>query len=197
MTFPYKVVNNNHSVTIEENPILFNCTQGFTKKFGISQPSQILNAKNNLDTKCVTTSPGLPYSIMYNQFYSRGWHGMHNEKDFSHGKAGLVHHRRHIGIIINKDTGFGTLRVRIALCKPEKFLCFRVVHWWLLVIARATQQHRNSAIGDTPMVIIVEGSVTATCGLTTSFVDSRLVLPTTSSFYSFVPSHIVIRIKRL
>ena len=34
-TFSYKVVINNHSVTIEGNPILFNCSQGFTQSFGI------------------------------------------------------------------------------------------------------------------------------------------------------------------
>ena len=39
VTFPYKVVIKNHSVTIEGNLILFNCSQGFTQKFGISQPS--------------------------------------------------------------------------------------------------------------------------------------------------------------
>ena len=44
--FPYKVVINNHSITIEGNPVLFNCSQVFTQNFGISQPSQILNAKN-------------------------------------------------------------------------------------------------------------------------------------------------------
>ena len=37
-TFPYKAVINDHSVTIEGNPILFNCSQGFTQSFGISQP---------------------------------------------------------------------------------------------------------------------------------------------------------------
>ena len=30
---------NNHSVTIEGNPILFNCRQGFTQNFRVSQPS--------------------------------------------------------------------------------------------------------------------------------------------------------------
>ena len=38
-TFPYKVVINNHSITIEGNLILFNCSEGFTQNFGISQPS--------------------------------------------------------------------------------------------------------------------------------------------------------------
>ena len=46
VTFPYEVVINNHSVTVEGNPILFNCSQGFTQNFGMSQPSQILNTKN-------------------------------------------------------------------------------------------------------------------------------------------------------
>ena len=59
----HKVVINNLSVTIEGNPILFNCSQGFTQNFGISQPSSILDAKNTriLEKKCVTTSPGLSY----------------------------------------------------------------------------------------------------------------------------------------
>ena len=39
VTFPYKVVINDHSVTIKGNPILFICIQGFTQNFGISQPS--------------------------------------------------------------------------------------------------------------------------------------------------------------
>ena len=30
---------NNHSVTFTRNPILFNCSQGFTRNFGISQLS--------------------------------------------------------------------------------------------------------------------------------------------------------------
>ena len=34
-TFPYKVVINNHSVTIEGNLIFFNCSQGFTQNFGL------------------------------------------------------------------------------------------------------------------------------------------------------------------
>ena len=46
VTFPYKVVINNHSVMIEGNPIFSNCSQGFTQNFGIWQPSYILNAKN-------------------------------------------------------------------------------------------------------------------------------------------------------
>ena len=37
--FPYKVVINNHSVTIEGSPILFNCSRGFSQNFGISQHS--------------------------------------------------------------------------------------------------------------------------------------------------------------
>ena len=46
VTFPYKVVINNHTVKIEENPILFNSSQGFAQNFGISHPSWMLNAKN-------------------------------------------------------------------------------------------------------------------------------------------------------
>ena len=46
VTFLYKVVSNNCNVTIEGNPTLFNCSQGFTQNFAISQPSWILNAKN-------------------------------------------------------------------------------------------------------------------------------------------------------
>ena len=39
VTVSYKLVIKNHSVTIEGIPILFNCSQGFTQNFGISQPS--------------------------------------------------------------------------------------------------------------------------------------------------------------
>ena len=39
VTFPYKVVINNQIFAIEENPILFNCSQGVIQNFGISQPS--------------------------------------------------------------------------------------------------------------------------------------------------------------
>ena len=62
MTFSYKVVINKHSVTIEGNPILLNCSQRLTQNF------VILNTKckkyKNLETKCVTTSPGLPCMSM-------------------------------------------------------------------------------------------------------------------------------------
>ena len=51
MTFPHKVVINNHSVTIKGNPILFNCSQGFTQNLGILQPSEILDAKNTIILK--------------------------------------------------------------------------------------------------------------------------------------------------
>ena len=34
VTFPYKVDINNHSITIEKNPVLFNCSQGFAQNFG-------------------------------------------------------------------------------------------------------------------------------------------------------------------
>ena len=43
---PYKLFINNHSVTIDQNPILFNFSQEFTRNFGIWQPSSILNAKH-------------------------------------------------------------------------------------------------------------------------------------------------------
>ena len=46
LTFPYKVVINPHSVTIEGNVILLNCSQEFTRNFGVSKPSWILSAKN-------------------------------------------------------------------------------------------------------------------------------------------------------
>ena len=39
VTFPYKVVINNHSITIEWNPKFFNYSQGFNQNFGTSQPS--------------------------------------------------------------------------------------------------------------------------------------------------------------
>ena len=47
----------NHSVTIEGNPMLFNCSRGFTQNFSIN----IECKKKNLETKCVTTSSGLLY----------------------------------------------------------------------------------------------------------------------------------------
>ena len=37
VSFPYKVVINNYNVTIEANPILLNCSQGFTQNFGLSK----------------------------------------------------------------------------------------------------------------------------------------------------------------
>ena len=38
--FRYKFfINNINNVKIEGNPIFFNCSQGFTQNFGISQPS--------------------------------------------------------------------------------------------------------------------------------------------------------------
>ena len=46
VTSPCKWFINNRSVTFERNPILFNCSQGFTRNFGISQPSWKSNAKN-------------------------------------------------------------------------------------------------------------------------------------------------------
>ena len=46
VTSPYKLFINNHSVTFERNPILFNCSQEFSGNFGISQPSQKTAAKN-------------------------------------------------------------------------------------------------------------------------------------------------------
>ena len=53
VTFPYKVAINNHSVTIEENSILFNWRQAFLN----------IECKKdkNLETKYVKTSPGLSY----------------------------------------------------------------------------------------------------------------------------------------
>ena len=52
VTSPY-----NHSVTFERNPILFNCSPEFTRNF-----VKIKREKyKNLQTKSVTTSPGLPY----------------------------------------------------------------------------------------------------------------------------------------
>ena len=62
VTFSYKVVIINHSVTIEGNSILFNCSQGFTQNFGMSVFLNIECKKyKNLETKCVPTSPGLHY----------------------------------------------------------------------------------------------------------------------------------------
>ena len=58
------VVINNHSVAIEGNAILFNCSQGLTHNFGISQPIShniIWKRYKNLETECMTTSSGLPY----------------------------------------------------------------------------------------------------------------------------------------
>ena len=60
VTCPYKVLINNRSITSEGNPIFFNCSQGLIQNFGI-----FLNIKckkyEKLETKCVATSPGLPY----------------------------------------------------------------------------------------------------------------------------------------
>ena len=39
VTSPYKFFINNHSVTFERNPILFYCSQEFTRNLSISQPS--------------------------------------------------------------------------------------------------------------------------------------------------------------
>ena len=39
VTSAYKLFINNHSVTFERNPILFNCSREFTQNLGISQPS--------------------------------------------------------------------------------------------------------------------------------------------------------------
>ena len=46
VTSPYELFINNHNVTFERNPVLFNCSQEFTRNFGISQPSWKSNAKN-------------------------------------------------------------------------------------------------------------------------------------------------------
>ena len=62
VTFPYKAVINNHSVTIGGNPILFNCSQRFKQKFHITAFLNIECKKyKNLEAKCVTTNPGLLY----------------------------------------------------------------------------------------------------------------------------------------
>ena len=65
VTFPYKVVINNYCVTTEENSILFNCSQGFhSKLWHITAFLNIESKKyKNLETKCVTTSPGLSYVL--------------------------------------------------------------------------------------------------------------------------------------
>ena len=60
--FPYKVVINNHSVEIEENSILFKCSQRFTQNFVINIECK---KYENFETKCVTTSPGLRYLRLY------------------------------------------------------------------------------------------------------------------------------------
>ena len=46
MTSPYKLFINKHSVTFERNPVLFNCSQEFTRNFGILQLSEKSNTKN-------------------------------------------------------------------------------------------------------------------------------------------------------
>ena len=52
--FPYKLVIKNHSVTIEGNPILFNCSQGFTQNWHITAFLNIeCNKSKNLVTKNV------------------------------------------------------------------------------------------------------------------------------------------------
>ena len=69
MTFPYKVLINNHSVTIEGNPILFNCIQGFHSKLWHITAFLNIECKKykNLETKRMTTSPGLPYSFRFKE----------------------------------------------------------------------------------------------------------------------------------
>ena len=61
VTSPYKLFINNHSVTIERNPILFNCSQEFTENFGTAFLKIKREKYKSLETKRVTTSPGLPY----------------------------------------------------------------------------------------------------------------------------------------
>ena len=61
VTVPYKVAINNHTVTISEIPILFNCSQEFTQNFGILN-IECKEYKND-EKKCVTTRPDLPKSL--------------------------------------------------------------------------------------------------------------------------------------
>ena len=59
---PYKLLINNHSVTFKRNPILINCSEEFTRNYGIFLKIKREKYKS-LQTKSVTTSPGLPYSL--------------------------------------------------------------------------------------------------------------------------------------
>ena len=63
VTFPYKVVINTYNVTIEWNPIFFNWARDFYSKLWHVTAFLNIKCKNNknLEKKCVTTSPGLPY----------------------------------------------------------------------------------------------------------------------------------------
>ena len=71
----YKVVIDNHSVMIKGNSILFNCSQGFTQNFSISQPSWILNEKNSkiLKQNVGQLAPVYPTSpvhqFLFNKFH--------------------------------------------------------------------------------------------------------------------------------
>ena len=64
VTSPYKLFINNHTVTFEWNPILFNCNQEFIRNFGLSCTAFLKTEREkykSLQTKSVTTSPGLSY----------------------------------------------------------------------------------------------------------------------------------------
>ena len=91
-TFPYKVVINNHSVTIEGNPILFNCSQGFTQILWHITVFLNIECKKykNLETKCVTTSPRLPYffeTIVFHCEFSKSdmdiWIQRHQKQNYT------------------------------------------------------------------------------------------------------------------
>ena len=76
VTSPYKLFINNHSVTFERNPVLFNCSQEFTRNFSISHTAflKIKREKyKTLQTKSVTTSPGLPFKICNHINEARDW----------------------------------------------------------------------------------------------------------------------------
>ena len=73
VTSPYKLFINNHSVTFDRNPVLYNCSQEFTRNFDITAFLKIKRAKyKNLQTKSVTISPGLPYT-KYSLNLTFGW----------------------------------------------------------------------------------------------------------------------------
>ena len=69
LTSPYKLFINNHSVTFERNPILFNGSQEFTQNFGTAFLKIKRERYKSLQTKSVTTSSVYPIRRIYLDAY--------------------------------------------------------------------------------------------------------------------------------